>query len=155
MLGVSRSGYYQYLKRKIVLSPPNIIGAKVQTVFKKSRSTYGTRRIKKALEQEGVIVGRTRIKKEMQTLGLVAKARRKTRRTTHSNHKLSVAPNRLARQFDTKEPNQAWGTDITYIQTTEGFLYLATVLDLFSRKIVGWAISNRMKKELALAIIII
>mgnify|MGYP000937827672 FL=1 len=82
--------------------------------------------------------------------GLVAKAHRKTRATTNSNHNHPLAPNLLGRQFDVQHPNKAWVMDITYLATSEGWLYLAIVLDLYSRMVVGWGIGKRMTKELAI-----
>ncbi|MGI6627686.1 MAG: IS3 family transposase [Bacillota bacterium] len=123
---------------------------KVKRIFKKSHKAYGTRRIKKQLEAEGLVVSRQRIRRKMAELGLVAKARRKTRATTDSNHDKPVAPNLLGRQFDVKYPNKAWVMDITYIATREGWLYLAVVIDLYSRMVVGWSIDKRMTKELVI-----
>ena len=123
---------------------------KIKRIFTESRKTYGTRRIKKKLAAEGIVVSRQRIGRIMAEQGLVAKARRRTRATTDSNHKYPVAPNLLGGQFDAKHPNKAWVTDITYLATSEGWLYLAIVLDLNSRIIVGWSISKRMTKELVI-----
>ena len=148
---VSRSGYYQWLGRSVKTDTDvDVLGQKVKRIFLKSRKTYGTRRIKKQLKAEGIVASRQRIGRKMAAQGLVAKARRKTRATTNSNHDYPVAPNLLGRQFDVQYPNKAWVTDITYLATSEGWLYLAIVLDLNSRMIVGWSISKRMTKELVI-----
>ena len=146
---VSRSEYYRWLRRPEKRSV-DVLGQKVKRIFQKSRKTYGTRRIKKQLAVEGVVASRQRISRKMAEQGLVAKARRKTRATTDSNHDHPVAPNLLGRQFSVHAPNKVWVTDITYLATSEGWLYLAIVLDLYSRKIVGWSIRKRMTKELVI-----
>jgi putative transposase len=146
---VSRSGYYEWLRRPEKRGV-DVLGQKIKRIFKKSRKTYGTRRIKKQLEAEGIAVSRQRIRRKMAEQGLVAKARRKTRATTNSNHDHPVAPNLLDRQFGVQHPNKVWVMDITYLATSEGWLYLAIVLDLYSRMVVGWSIGKRMTKELVI-----
>ena len=147
---VSRSGYYAWLKRP-VKTEVDILGHKVKSIFHKSKKTYGTRRIKKELEKKGIVLSRKKISRLMAKYNLVAKARRKTRVTTNSKHNLPVAPNLLNQQFDVDAPNKIGVSDITYLATTEGWLYLAVVIDVYSRRIVGWSISTRMTKELVLA----
>lgn len=144
---VSRSGYYKWLKRPINV---DILKQKVKRIFDKSRKTYGTRRIKKQLETEGIVASRQIIRRKMAEQGLVAKASRRTRATTNSNHDQPVAPNLIEQDFNAKYPNQVWVMDITYLHTSEGWLYLAIVLDLCSRMIVGWSIRKRMTKELVI-----
>ena len=146
---VSRSGYYDWLRRP-AKTDVDVLGQKIKRIFKKSRKTYGTRRIKKQLAVEGIVASRQRIRRKMAEQDLVAKAHRKTRATTNSNHDHPVAPNLLGRQFDVQHPNKAWVMDITYLATSEGWLYLAIVLDLYSRMIVGWSIGKRMTKELVI-----
>ena len=146
---VSRSGYYDWQKRPIKIEI-DILGQKIKRVFNKSRKTYGTRRIKKQLAVEGTVASRQRISRKMAEQGLIAKACRKTRATTDSNHNNPVAPNLLSRQFNVQHPNKVWVTDITYLATNEGWLYLAIILDLYSRMIVGWSIGKRMTKELVI-----
>jgi putative transposase len=146
---VSRSGYYDWLQRPTKIDV-DVLGQKIKRIFKKSRKTYGTRRIKKQLVVEGIVASRQRIRRKMAEQGLIAKARRKTRATTNSNHDHPVAPNLLDRQFDVQHPNKAWVMDITYIATSEGWLYLAIVLDLYSRMVVGWSVSKRMTKALVM-----
>lgn len=123
---------------------------KVKRVFMESRKTYGTRRIKKKLAAEEIVASRKRIRRIMAEQGLVAKARCKTRAATDSNHNHPVAPNLLGGRFDADYPNQVWVTDITYLKTREGWLYLAVVIDLYSRMVVGWSINNRMTKDLVI-----
>lgn len=123
---------------------------KVKRVFMESRKTYGTRRIKKKLAAEEIVWSRKRIRRIMAEQGLVAKARCKTRAATDSNHNHPVAPNLLGGRFDADYPNQVWVTDITYLKTREGWLYLAVVIDLYSRMVVGWSINNRMAKDLVI-----
>ena len=146
---VSRSGYYVWLKRPHKVTV-DIFGQKVRRIFEESRRTYGTRRVKRELQAEGVKASRTRIGQKMAELHLVPKAHRKTKATTDSNHNRPVAPNLLNRQFEVERPNKVWVADITYIKTTEGWLYLAVVIDLYSRMVVGWAIGKRMKKSLVI-----
>ena len=145
----SRSGYYQWLSRP-AKTDVDVLGQKIKRIFIKSRKTYGARRIKQKLEAEGIVASRQRIRRKMAKQGLVAKARRKTRSTTDSNHNHPVAPNLLGGNFDAEHPNKAWVTDITYLATSQGWLYLAIVLDLNSRMVVGWSISKRMTKELVI-----
>lgn len=144
---VSRSGYYDWLRRP-AKTDVDVLGQKIKRIFKNSRKTYGTRRIKKQLAIEGITASRQRISRKMAEQGLIAKAHRKTRATTNSNHDHPVAPNLLDRQFDVKQPNKVWVMDITYLATNEGWLYLAIVLDLYSRMVVGWSIHKCMTKEL-------
>jgi len=149
LLGVSRSGYYAWLTKPKKVDV-DIFGQKVKRIFDTSRGVYGARRIRKELMREGLVASRRRIAAKMYELELVAKARRKTRATTDSDHKMPVAPNLLDRQFDVPGPNLVWVSDITYLSTTQGWLYLAVVIDLYARKVVGWRISTRMKKELVM-----
>jgi putative transposase len=147
---VSRSGYYDWLRKPAKISV-DVLGQKIKRIFIKSRKTYGTRRLKKQLAKEGVVASRQRISRKMAEQRLIAKARRKTRATTDSNHNQPVAPNLLERQFEVSHPNKVWVMDITYIATSEGWLYLAIVLDLCSRMVVGWSIGKRMTKELVIS----
>lgn len=141
LCGVSRSGYYAWRTR-----PANrgdeVLGREVRNIFDRSNKAYGTRRIKRELEKRGIVISRKKISRLMNEEGLVAKARRKTRATTNSKHGLPVAPNVLGRQFEVDSPNTVWVGDITYLATTEGWLYLAVVIDLYSRKVVGWSIGK-------------
>lgn len=120
----------------------------IKTIFWEGRNVYGSRRIKRILAKKGTAISRRRIARLMKEANLVCKTKRKFKATTDSNHKLPVAPNLLGRQFMVDAPNRFWVGDITYVPTEEGWLYLATVIDLYSRKVVGWSMSDRMKAEL-------
>ena len=150
VLGVSRSGFYKWLKRrpsKRTLSD-NLLKTHIRGVHDLSRATYGPKRIQSELKERGIIVGRDRIMRLRRDMGLKCKTRKKFKATTNSNHKLPVAPNLLEQKFDIKVPGTVWGTDITYIPTDEGWLYLAGVKDFCSKEIVGYAMSSRMTKVL-------
>jgi len=122
----------------------------IEEIFEESYRTYGTRRIKKALDNTcGWIVSRRRIARAMKKLGLRAKTKRRLRiTTTHSRHTLSISPNLLDQNFDASAPNEVYAGDITYIKTKEGWLYLAVVIDLYARAVVGWAIADHMQTSL-------
>ena len=150
LLEVSRSGYYEWLGR-----PPSTqadadqqVQAKVQYYFAQGRGTYGTRRIKHLLAQEGLRVSRRRIGRLLTQAGLRCKTRRRFKAPTAAGQAQTVAPNQLHREFTVTEPNTVYVGDITYLSTGEGWLYLAVVLDLCSRAVVGWAMANHMRAEL-------
>lgn len=137
VLQVSRSGYYAYLHRA-----PSVLDAvilvQVRRLHLASRRTYGQRRLRWALRAEGVCVGRWRTRTLMRQAGVSVKGARHWKpHTTDSAHALPIAPNRLNRQFAVSAPNQVWGSDLTYLPTQEGWLYLAVVVDLFSGRL--WA----------------
>jgi transposase InsO family protein len=148
LLRISRSGYYEALQRGLgtVVVDPNEI--KLKALFYRNERCFGSRRLIKALQAEGVHMGLFKICKLMKKLGLVATWKRKFTHTTNSKHDLPVAPNLLDRQFNPPNGNKAWVADITYIRTRSGWLYLAVVMDLYSRKIVGWAMAPHMRAEL-------
>jgi putative transposase len=145
---VSRSCYYRWLS--IEKQEDVELNNLIKNIFETSNSTYGTRRIKQQLFKDyGLIVSRRRIGKIMKKLGLVCKNKKRFRvRTTNSNHNFSIAPNRLNQDFYAFLPNQKYVGDITYIPTKQGWLYLAVVIDLFSRKVVGWSMDDNMKTSL-------
>lgn len=150
VLTVSRSGYYDWRGR-----PPsdreqaNVrLTADVRRIYTEHKGRVGSPRITKHLHEEGQKVGKKRVAKVMQAQRLRAKAARKYKATTNSNHNLPVAPNLLEQDFTAAAPNCKWVSDITYIATDEGWLYLAVVLDLYSRLVVGWAMSERMTAKL-------
>jgi len=122
----------------------------VQAIFNEERSRAGAKRIAKRLKAEGTLVGRHRVARIMRLNGWRAKAARKFKATTNSNHRLPVAPNLLQQNFSASKPNEKWVTDITYIWTDEGWLYLAVVMDLYSRMVVGWAMRERMTTSLVM-----
>jgi len=118
--------------------------ARVRQIHFYTRGSYGSRRTSGQLREDGYDVGRYRARSLMKKAGVSVKRRKRFKRTTDSNHKLPIAPNFLNRQFKVERPDTVWCADITYLWTIQGWLYLAVVLDLYSRKIVGWAISNRL-----------
>jgi transposase InsO family protein len=151
VLGVSSSGYYDWRGRPA--SQRQQANEKLLAAIRRehaaSRRTYGSPRIHKALQQEGFHVGRHRIARLMQANGIVGKApRRKRPVTTRRAEGALAAPNVLAQDFTARKPNEKWLADITYIDTAEGWLYLALVLDLFARYIVGWSMAPHMRAEL-------
>lgn len=154
VLEVSRSGFYAWLKR-----PPSqrqlddkLLGERIEYYFQDSDSTYGTIRLKRELRNEGHQVSRARVGRLMSERGLVAKAERKRRKkvTTRPNPNFQAPENLVRQDFQADEPNQVWLSDITYVATLEGWIYVATVMDLFSRKIVGWSIQKTMRTELVM-----
>ena len=150
LMGVSRSAYYAWLHRSPTTTEKNdqALTEIIVSAFKKSRATYGTRRLKKVLFQQDRMVGRRRIGRLMRDAKLACKTRRRFKATTNSKHNLPVADNHLNRQFAVQRPNQVYAGDITYIHTQEGWLYLAVVIDLFSRQIVGWSMAEHMRTKL-------
>ncbi len=147
---VSRSGFYEWANRpeSARSQADRRLAGEVKQAFEGSRQTYGTRRIRDDLHKQGQAVSRERIGRLMRQQGLHCKTRRRFRATTNSNHSLPVAPNHLNRQFQAAEPDRAYVGDITYVATGEGWLYLAVFLDLFSRQVVGWAMSAWMSADL-------
>jgi putative transposase len=152
VLAVSRSGYYALVRRELrgrTRVVESTVVAEVRRVHLASRRTYGQRRLCKALQAQGYAVGRRRTRTLMQQAGVQVRRRRPWRpRTTDSQHPFPVAPNHLKRQFTVEEPNRVWASDLTYIPTQEGWLYLALVVDLFSRKVVGWALATTLEPSL-------
>lgn len=120
----------------------------IKNIFEESRGIYGTRRIRRRLMQMGKAVSRKRIARLMKSAQLYCKTKRRFKVTTNSRHNHPISPNLLKRQFSVSKPNQYWVGDITYIPTDQGWLYLATVIDLYSRQVVGWSMSNRMQATL-------
>jgi len=151
-LEVSRSGYYAYKSRpksKRELEREKLLN-EIKIIFKSSRELYGSPRITAALLSKGIQCNKKRIARIMHSNGIKAKTVRKYKATTNSKHKLPVANNLLNQKFEVKHPNKVWTGDITYIWTKKGWLYLAVVLDLYSRRVVGWHIDNYMTKELVI-----
>lgn len=153
VLGVTRSGFYAWKKRpkSARARADEQLGIVITALHEKSRKRYGSPRIHRALRNKGVRVGAKRIARLMRAAGLVTRQKRRFRRTTDSNHSNPIAPNVLERDFEPAAPNQAWAGDVTYIATGEGWSYLAVLLDLFSRRVVGWAMSTTNDTALALA----
>jgi transposase InsO family protein len=152
VLSVSRSGYYAWLKKPV--SKRQLANAKllekIRTVHHNSGESYGSPRVYQALKKQGEPCSENRVARLMREDGLRAKTKRRFKATTDSKHNLPVAPNLLNRDFSPEEPNQVYAGDITYIWTTEGWLYLAVVIDLFSRSVVGWAMDKRMTRQLVM-----
>jgi len=150
LLKVSRSGYYEWLSRppRAQAEAEQHVEAKVQHYFAQGRGTYGTRRIKYLLAQEGLQVSRRRIGRILRQAGLRCKTRRKFKAPSTAGQAQTVAPNQLNREFTVDVPDRVYVGDITYLPTGEGWLYLAVVLDLCSRAVVGWAMANHMRAEL-------
>jgi len=148
---VSRRGYYDWLKRPPSpreLSNQRLL-AEIKRVFYTNREVYGAPRIQRTLVEEGTPCGLNRVARLMQKAGLVPKTVKKFRVTTDSRKSHAPAPNLLARNFSADRPNEKWVADVTYVPTREGWLLLAVVLDLFSRKVVGWSMGERLTSELA------
>jgi putative transposase len=154
VLNVSRQGYYAWVRRKPSRrqEQDQVLNRSIQKAFDESRGRYGSPRVYLELRDEGTVTSRKRVARLMRQHGLVARPRRRRFvRTTDSNHSYGVAPNRVARDFRPERPNQLWATDITYIRTKSGWFYLAVVLDLFSRRVVGWSMQSYMDRRLVLA----
>ena len=152
VLQVAASGYYAWLKRPESRheQEDKALSATIHVLYRANREVYGSPRMHEEMKARGFEVGRKRVARLMREHGLVATRPKRFRRTTDSSHKQPVAENVLNRKFDVEGPDEAWVTDITYIWTWEGWLYLAVVIDLFSRRVVGWAMEEHMRLELAL-----
>jgi transposase InsO family protein len=155
-LEASPSGYYDWQKRRLCPGPRALedqtLVKEIGRIHGQSRETYGSPRVVQELRKQGRRHGRNRVARLMNQEGLCGRQKGRYRvRTTDSNHDEPIAPNRLAEAPRATAPNQIWVTDITYIQTGEGWLYLAAVLDLYSRQIVGWAMSERIDTALVLS----
>ena len=150
VFGVSPSGYYAWRRR-----PPSAraradaeLRARVQAIHGRSRGTYGAPRIHAELTEGGVAVSRKRVARVMRSVGVAGVSRRRGPRTTRRNAQARPAPDRVERRFEADAPNRLWVADITYVPTLAGFLYLAIVLDVFSRRVVGWAMAGHLRTAL-------
>jgi putative transposase len=152
LLGVTRQGFYSYAKRPPPERRPREVAlrAEVSRIHEKSRGTYGSPRVLAELRASGFPASKRRVERTMRGMGLRARPRGRFRTTTKANPKHPVAPNLLNRQFAASRPNERWVTDITYIWTNEGWCYLAAILDLFSRRVVGWALEATLNTSLPL-----
>lgn len=149
VIGVSRSGYYRWRRQpqsrrhkeneKILME--------IRESYRNSRKAYGSPRITEDLQAKGIKCSENRVARLMKSNGIVAKAAKKFKATTNSKHNLPVAENLLKQNFESDKPNTVWTSDITYIWTMEGWLYLAVILDLYSRQVVGWAMSDRLTSD--------
>lgn len=152
VLKVSRSGYHGWLRRKpsVRAARDAYLKTRITEFYARSDGTYGSPRVHDDLKDEGERVSRKRVARIMRENKLFSKHKRKFRVTTDSEHRLPVAENVLKRDFLADAPDRKWVTDITFIPTREGWLYLAVVLDLYSRRVVGWNTSSRLEKRLVL-----
>jgi putative transposase len=168
VLDVSRSGYYAWCQR-----PPSLrsqagvattggtpatrplenqqLSEHIETLHKESRQTYGAPRIHAALQAKGFQVGHNRVARLMAKQGICVRPKRQFKVTTNSKHPFPIAENVLNRNFTTTEPDKAWVADITYIPTLQGWLYLAVIIDVFSRRVVGWSLADHMRVDLVLS----
>lgn len=149
LLGVSTSGYYAYLSRgRCVRDETDLrLTTKIRAIHAGTRGVYGSRRMTQELDE---LAGRNHVARLMRENGLLAQSPRRFRTTTDSNHRLPTAPNLLQQEFNTDGPNRVWVGDITYVWTAQGWGYLAALLDLFGRRVVGWAFADHMRTELPL-----
>jgi len=153
VLEIARSGYYAWRKQPLSARKMAelLLLMHIQDIFEQSRQTYGSYRIQATLADQGLRCGRKRVARLMREYNLEPKTSRPFKVvTTDTNHTLPVAPNRLNQEFTADRPDQIWLTDITYIPTDEAWLYLAVVLDLYSRRIVGWAMSDSLHRQLVI-----
>jgi transposase InsO family protein len=150
VLGVSSSGYYAWRQRgpSRRAEMDQVLQRRIQRIHQESRGIYGSPKIHERLRQEGIRCSRKRVIRLMKLANISSRRRRSYKHTTRRNVAHPVAPNRLKQQFVATKPNEIWLTDITYIRTEEGWLYLAAVLDLFSRRILGWSMAARMTETL-------
>ena len=154
VMQVSTSAYYAWLQEAD--NPDKTwqreqLEAKVIELFEVHKKVYGSRRLSDALKEIGIDAGRYKVRGLMARLGLEVRYPKRFKVTTDSDHNEAISPNKLARQFEVSEPNKVWTTDITYVWTLEGWLYVAVVIDLFSRQVVGWAIADHMRTSLCVS----
>jgi putative transposase len=152
VLEVSASGYYAWCKRPPSLRRQNdlLLGDRIEALFRQSRSTYGRPRLHADLREEGIRISGKRVARLMRERGILGISRRKSATTTVRGCDTRPAPDLVDRNFRAERPDQLWVADITYIRTWAGFLYLAVVLDAYSRRVVGWAMANHLRTELVL-----
>jgi putative transposase len=152
MLAVSRAGFYAWRRRPMAARTreDQVLAVAVAAIYAEHHGRYGSPRVQMELRERGQRSGRKRIARLMRVQGLRARPRRRYRTTTDSRHGLPVCPNLLARRFAVAQPDTAWVTDMTYLWTAQGWLYLAVIIDLFSRRVVGWSMSERIDRKLAL-----
>lgn len=147
---LSRSGYYSWCSGKASARAQENqrLDGKIIQIFKAHQKRYGAPRITDELKDDGLTVNHKKVEKRMKILGLKAKQAKKFKATTDSKHNLPVADNLLKQDFSATAPNQKWAGDITYVWTQSGWLYLAVIIDLFSRQVIGWSMSKRINKDL-------
>jgi transposase InsO family protein len=155
VLRVSVAGYHEHIVRRASDAPRRYLSDEallvhIKAIHAETRGAYGWPRIWRELLARGLHVGKLRVQTLMQQHGIRAKGKRRFRVTTDSNHDLPIAPNLLNREFAVAEPDRVWAGDITYIATDDGWLFLAVVIDLFSRQVVGWALREDMSREIVI-----
>ncbi len=152
VLAVSKSGYFAWRDGRDGprRSQDRALSVQIQAIHHQSRQTYGSPRIHHELKTQGHAVGKKRVERLMKTAGIAVLPLRRHVTTTDSNHDHPIAPNLLEQDFSAAAPNQRWVTDITYVPTVEGWLYVAAIMDLYSRRIVGWAMAATMHRDLVL-----
>ena len=150
LFNVSCSGFYSFVTRQVSnRQQANCqLDRQITIIYNQHKKRYGAPRITRVLQAQNEICSHTRVARRMKTMGLVAVAKKKFKVTTDSEHNLPVYKNILSRDFSTTTINQKWACDITYVRTEEGWLYIAVVIDLYSRAVIGWSMSRRMKKAL-------
>lgn len=153
MLEVTRSGYYAWEKREPTQRDreEERLATEIRAIYSEHRGRYGSPRVHRELKAQGATIGVNRVARIMRDEGLKARQKRRFQRTTERAERDPVAPNLLDRRFDAEHPDQVWVGDITYIWTMQGWTYLAVLLDLYSRRVVGWALRRTLDRELALA----
>jgi transposase InsO family protein len=153
VLGVSQSGYFAWKDRPACRRQRDdlVLLAHARSAFALSNGTYGSPRMTRELQDNGFAVGRRRTARLMRENDIKARQKRRFKRTTDSEHSWPVAPNIIDQDFAADGPNQKWGVDISYVWTREGWIYLAVVIDLFSRRVVGWSVCDRLHRRLAIA----
>lgn len=152
VLKVSRHGYYAWKKRdhKSICKREKLLLSQILDAYKSGHGTYGYRRVYAYLERKGISCCLGEIRRLMRTFCIFRKCKRKFKLTTDSKHNLAVAPNLLNREFSADAPNKVWVSDITYVWTAQGWLYLAVFIDLFNRKVVGWSMNSRITRQLVI-----
>lgn len=152
VLGVSRSGFYQWKKQTVTLQKYRKarLKTKIKRIHSESKGRYGSPKITHLLRQEGDVISERTVGKWMRELGIRSKVVKKYKATTQSRHNLPVHPNLVDQNFNVHAIGEVWVSDITYIPTEEGWLYLATVMDLYSRRVLGWSMESRMTKDLVI-----
>jgi hypothetical protein len=153
VLGISQSGYFARQDRLASRRQHDdmVMLAHVRSAFALSNGTYGSSRMTRELQDDGFAIGRRRTARLMRENGLRGRQKRRFKRTTDSEHSGPIAPNIIDQDFTATALNQKWGVDISYVWTRDGWLYLAVVIDLFSRRVIGWAVGDRLHRDLALA----
>ena len=152
LFGVTRSGYYSWRNRgesKRAKANKELLD-EIKRVYWQSRRTYGSPRITRELNEGGIFCGENRVSRLMRENNIIAKTKKRYKVTTNSSHKLAVVSNVIEQDFHAERTNQIWASDITYIWTREGWLYLSVILDLYSRKVIGWSLESHLKKELVI-----